>query len=244
MRRRRSGRRLSRALSMPLCMASAFWLAGCDGAGGPDGTASGAASAGLSSAFASAPASAAVPSSRAAATPDAGAARLGEANMPAMGRSSGVFYEIFVRAFSDSDGDGIGDLQGVTDKLDYLQQLGIKGIWLMPINPSPSYHGYDVTDYYAVNPDYGTVDDLKTLLAEAHDRGIRVIMDLVLNHTSSKHPWFIESVGGKKAPSGVGTIGVQMERTYPRSVRGDRPCGTVGHRAVLISAYSRTGCRI
>lgn len=104
-----------------------------------------------------------------------------------------VFYEIFVRSFSDSNGDGIGDFNGITQKLDYLKQLGISGIWLMPINPSPSYHGYDVTDYKAVNPEYGTMDEFKTLLREAHKRGIRVIIDLVANHTSSQHPWFIEA---------------------------------------------------
>ena len=101
-----------------------------------------------------------------------------------------VFYEIFVRSFRDSDGDGVGDFNGVTEKLDYLQELGIKGVWLMPINPSPSYHGYDVTDYYAVNPDYGTMEDFKHLLEEAHKRDIRIIIDLVMNHTSSKNPWF------------------------------------------------------
>ncbi|MFC5702446.1 alpha-amylase family glycosyl hydrolase [Cohnella faecalis] len=116
-----------------------------------------------------------------------------DTNVPAMGTSSGVFYEIFVRSFSDSNGDGIGDLQGVTNKLDYLQQLGVKGLWLMPITPSPTYHGYDVTDYYSVNPDYGTLDDAKKLVDEAHKRGIKVIIDLMLNHTSSKHPWFIDS---------------------------------------------------
>jgi alpha-amylase len=101
-----------------------------------------------------------------------------------------VFYQIFVRSFRDSDGDGIGDFNGVTEKLDYLQGLGIRGIWLMPIFPSPSYHGYDVTDYYAVNPEYGSLDDFKQLQEEAHKRGIRVIIDLVINHTSSQHPWF------------------------------------------------------
>ncbi len=105
-----------------------------------------------------------------------------------------VFYEIFVRSFRDSNGDGIGDFNGITEKLDYLQDLGIRGIWLMPINPSPSYHGYDVTDYYAVNPDYGTLDDFKHLLAEAHKRDIKVIIDLVLNHTSAQHPWFKEAL--------------------------------------------------
>ena len=101
-----------------------------------------------------------------------------------------VFYEIFVRSFRDSDGDGIGDFNGIIEKLDYLEGLGIKGIWLMPIHPSPSYHGYDVTDYYAVSPDYGTMDDFKRLLEEAHEREIRIIIDFVMNHTSSRHPWF------------------------------------------------------
>jgi glycosidase len=103
-----------------------------------------------------------------------------------------------VRSFKDSDGDGVGDFQGIIEKLDYLNDgdprtttdLGIGGIWLMPINPSPSYHGYDVTDYYAVNPDYGTMQDFKELLAEAEKRGIKIIIDLVLNHTSTEHPWF------------------------------------------------------
>ena len=111
-----------------------------------------------------------------------------------------VYYEIFVRSFYDSDGDGIGDLNGVTEKLDYLNDgkpggddLGVEGIWLMPINPSPSYHGYDVTDYYEVNPEYGTMEDLQHLLEEAHKRGMKVIMDLVVNHTSTEHPWFMES---------------------------------------------------
>jgi alpha-amylase len=101
-----------------------------------------------------------------------------------------VFYEIFVRSFNDSNGDGIGDFNGIAQKLDYLQSLGVTGIWLMPINPSPSYHGYDVTDYYAVNSDYGSMDEFKNLLTESHKHGIRVIMDLVLNHTSSQHSWF------------------------------------------------------
>lgn len=109
-----------------------------------------------------------------------------------------VFYEIFVRSFSDSDGDGIGDFNGLTEKLDYLNDgdpattadLGITAIWLMPINPSPSYHGYDVVNYYNVNPQYGTLDDFRRFLDAAHQRGIHVIMDLVINHTSSSHPFF------------------------------------------------------
>ncbi len=108
-----------------------------------------------------------------------------------------VFYEIFVRSFKDSDGDGVGDFNGITEQLDYLQGLGVKGLWLMPIHPSPSYHGYDVTDYYGVNPDYGTLDDFKNLLAAAHARDIKIIIDLVLNHTSAQHPWFRQARQGQ-----------------------------------------------
>ena len=103
---------------------------------------------------------------------------------------SGVWYEIFVRSFYDTNGDGIGDLNGVTAKLDYLKSLGISGIWLMPINPSPSYHGYDVTDYYGINPHYGTMQDFRHLLTEAHKRGIKVIIDMVINHSGSENRWF------------------------------------------------------
>jgi glycosidase len=119
-----------------------------------------------------------------------------------------VFYEIFVRSFYDSNGDGIGDLKGLTKKLDYLNDgdpattsdLGVTGIWLMPITKSPSYHGYDVTDYRAIDPDYGTMDDFRGLLEAAHSRGIKVIMDLVLNHSSSYHPWFVSSASSKTSP--------------------------------------------
>jgi alpha-amylase len=117
-----------------------------------------------------------------------------------------VFYEVFVRSFADSTtgplaNDGIGDLQGLIEKLDYLNDnnpntsddLGVTGLWLMPIMQSSSYHGYDITDYYTVNQDYGTNDDFKRLVAEAHKRGIKIIIDLVVNHTSSEHPWFVEA---------------------------------------------------
>ncbi|GAB4501972.1 MAG: alpha-amylase family glycosyl hydrolase [Anaerolineales bacterium] len=111
-----------------------------------------------------------------------------------------VFYEIFVRSFSDSNGDGIGDFNGITQRLDYLQSLGVTALWLMPINPSPSYHGYDVLNYYAVNPQYGTMADFQRLLAEAHRRDMRVIMDLVLNHTSNQHPFFVAANSDVNSP--------------------------------------------
>jgi alpha-amylase len=112
---------------------------------------------------------------------------------PAAWWRDAVFYEIFVRSFNDSNGDGIGDFNGIIQKLDYIQSLGVNALWLMPIHPSPSYHGYDVLNYYAVNPQYGTLDDFKALLAEAHRRDIKIIIDLVLNHTSSRHPFFVDA---------------------------------------------------
>lgn len=111
-----------------------------------------------------------------------------------------VCYEIFVRSFCDSNGDGIGDLNGITSKLDYLQELGIEAIWLTPIHPSPTYHKYDVVDFYAIDPEYGTMDDFKNLLSQAHQRGIVVYLDLIVNHTSTLHPWFIEASKGPDNP--------------------------------------------
>ena len=111
-----------------------------------------------------------------------------------------IFYEIFVRSFYDSDNNGIGDFNGITAKLDYLEELGINAIWLMPIHPSPSYHGYDVLNYYAVNHEYGTMDDFKHLLEEAHKRDMHIIIDLVLNHTSSQHPFFVDANNNPQSP--------------------------------------------
>src|SRR5438477_190257 len=111
-----------------------------------------------------------------------------------------VCYEVFVRSFYDSNGDGIGDLRGLTQKLDYISGLGADCVWLMPVAESPSYHGYDVTDYYKVEPDYGTNDDFKAFVAAAHQRHIRVLVDMVLNHTSSEHPWFQEALRDTAAP--------------------------------------------
>ncbi len=111
-----------------------------------------------------------------------------------------VMYEIFIQSFADSNGDGTGDINGMTSRLDYLQDLGIKGIWLMPIMPSPSYHKYDVTDYYGIHPDYGTMDDFKNFVAEAHKRDIKVVIDMIINHTSNAHPWFLDAMKSDKSP--------------------------------------------
>lgn len=111
-----------------------------------------------------------------------------------------VTYEIFVQSFADSDKDGIGDIRGMIQKLDYLQDLGVKAIWLMPVNPSPSYHKYDVTDYYDIHPDYGNLEEFKQFVKEAHKRDLKVVMDLVVNHTGRDHPWFQSAMKGEDSP--------------------------------------------
>ncbi|MDY2727684.1 MAG: alpha-amylase family glycosyl hydrolase, partial [Candidatus Onthovivens sp.] len=100
------------------------------------------------------------------------------------------FYEIFVASYQDSDGDHVGDLNGVTSKLDYIKDLGYNGIWLMPINVSPTYHKYDVADYYTIDSSYGTLQDLENLITECHERDIKIIMDLVINHSSTNNNMF------------------------------------------------------
>lgn len=105
-----------------------------------------------------------------------------------------VVYEIFIRSFYDSDGDGVGDINGVSQKVDYLRKLGIDAVWFMPFNEAVSYHGYDITDYYNVEKDYGTMEDLENMIQVLHENGIKVIMDLVINHTSDEHPWFKDAV--------------------------------------------------
>jgi maltose alpha-D-glucosyltransferase/alpha-amylase len=112
-----------------------------------------------------------------------------------------VFYEVYVRAFYDSSGDGHGDLRGLTQKLDYLKDLGVDCLWLMPTYPSPlKDDGYDIADYYGIHPSYGTLDDFKSLLEAAHARNIRIITDLVLNHTSDQHPWFQAARADRNSP--------------------------------------------
>lgn len=114
--------------------------------------------------------------------------------------TGGTCYEVFVRSFQDSDGDGIGDLNGLMSRLDYVANLGASCIWLMPVAASPSYHGYDVSDYYRVEPAYGTNEDFKRLMVEAHRRHIAVLVDMVLNHSSNQHPYFQEALRDPASP--------------------------------------------
>lgn len=112
--------------------------------------------------------------------------------LPAPSRAeSGLAYEIFVGSFADSNGDGIGDLKGIEEKLEYIAELNVDWLWLTPIHPSPSYHHYDVLDYCAVAPEFGTIEDFDSLAAACEEKGIGLMLDLVVNHTSSEHPWFL-----------------------------------------------------
>ncbi|MFZ5471878.1 MAG: maltose alpha-D-glucosyltransferase [Myxococcota bacterium] len=112
-----------------------------------------------------------------------------------------IIYELHVRAFYDSNGDGIGDLRGLIEKLPYLESLGVDCLWLLPMYPSPLRDdGYDIADYYSIHPDYGTLEDFKRLVDEAHRRGLRILTELVVNHTSDQHPWFIEARSDPSSP--------------------------------------------
>ena len=127
-----------------------------------------------------------------------------------------VFYEIHVRGFFDGNADGMGDLRGVTDKLDYLEWLGIDCIWLLPMYPSPLRDGgYDIADFYDIHPDYGTVDDFRAFVDAAHQRQIRVIADLVMNHTSSDHPWFQEARSSPDSPKRDWYVWSDSDDGYP-----------------------------
>src|SRR4029078_7731500 len=114
---------------------------------------------------------------------------------------SAVVYQIYPRSFADSNGDGIGDLPGVTARLDHLAELGVDAVWLSPVYRSPQDdNGYDISDYQDVDPAFGTLADLDALIAALHGRGIRLVMDLVVNHTSDEHPWFVESRSSPDSP--------------------------------------------
>jgi maltose alpha-D-glucosyltransferase/alpha-amylase len=129
-----------------------------------------------------------------------------------------VFYELNVRAFYDSNGDGCGDLDGLTQKMDYLKDLGVDAIWLLPIYPSPLLDdGYDIADYCNIHPDYGTLEDFKTFLQAAHQRGMRVITDLVLNHTSNQHQWFQSARQGRNDPYHDYYVWSDSDQKYARA---------------------------
>jgi len=127
-----------------------------------------------------------------------------------------VFYEIHVRGFFDGSDDGSGDFRGLSEKLDYLQWLGIDCVWLLPFYPSPLRDGgYDIADFGGVHPDFGTTEDFRVFVEAAHERGIRVIADLVMNHTSSDHPWFQEAREGRDSPKHEWYVWADDEERYP-----------------------------
>ena len=112
-----------------------------------------------------------------------------------------VVYQIYPKSFQDSDGDGVGDIRGIIGRLDYLEELGIDAVWISPMYRSPQNdNGYDISDYQDIDPMFGTLADMDELIAQAGKRNIRIIMDLVLNHTSDEHPWFLEAKKGKDNP--------------------------------------------
>ncbi|HEY3318335.1 MAG TPA: alpha-amylase family glycosyl hydrolase [Coriobacteriia bacterium] len=114
---------------------------------------------------------------------------------------AGVIYQVYPRSFQDSDGDGVGDLRGIVRRLDYLEWLGVDAVWICPVYPSPmADFGYDISDYCAIDPLFGTMEDFDRVVAEAHGRGMRVLLDYVPNHTSDHHPWFVESRSGRDSP--------------------------------------------
>ncbi|MDQ3546115.1 MAG: alpha-amylase family glycosyl hydrolase, partial [Verrucomicrobiota bacterium] len=148
-----------------------------------------------------------------------------------------VIYELHVKTFHDSDGDGIGDFRGLIEKLDYLQELGATAIWLLPFYPSPMRDdGYDIADYYDVNPNFGTLADFKAFLSAAHERGLRVITELVINHTSDQNPWFQASRRAMAARTVAGDVvpGSPSE-SHPTGRGGSHPAGD------SVPGYKRDG---
>jgi alpha-glucosidase len=133
-----------------------------------------------------------------------------------------VFYQIYPRSFADGNGDGIGDFKGMTEKLDYLKDLGVDALWLSPHFPSPNWDcGYDISDYCGVAPEYGNLGDFKIFLREAHARGLRVILDLVLNHTSDEHPWFLESKSSRDNPKADWYVWLDSPRPLGEGTGGE-----------------------
>ena len=159
-----------------------------------------------------------------------------------------VIYQLHIRAFKDSNGDGIGDFPGLIDKLDYLSELGVTAIWLLPFYPSPlKDDGYDIADYTRINPSYGTLKDFQRFMKEAHARGIRVITELVINHTSDQHEWFQKS---RRAPVGSYWRDFYVWSDDPNKYKGTRIIfkdlrlrigrGTRSRRAITGTGFIRT----
>ncbi len=148
-----------------------------------------------------------------------------------------VLYEIFPRSFYDSNGDGIGDLKGITAKLDYIKGLGVGAIWLTPIFASPSYHGYDTTDYYKIQPEFGTEDDLRELVRQAHQRNIRVLLDYVVAHTSNEHPFFKDAFGNLNSPYADWYRWTNKEHTTYESFASNDIMPTLNHDNPTVAKY-------
>jgi alpha-glucosidase len=146
-----------------------------------------------------------------------------------------VFYEIYPRSFADSNGDGIGDLSGITSKLDYLKELGVGALWITPFFPSPQVDfGYDVSDYEQIDPMYGTLADFDRLVAEGKKRGIRIVLDLVVNHTSDQHKWFVESKSSRTSPKRDWYVwrDGKPDGGPPNNWRPIRPCRWIRSRCI------------
>jgi oligo-1,6-glucosidase len=142
---------------------------------------------------------------------------------------SAVVYQVYPRSFADGDGDGIGDLTGLAGRLDHLQDLGVDVVWLSPIYPSPQDdNGYDISDYQDVEPVFGTLEQLDALLAAVHARGMRLVMDLVVNHTSDEHPWFVQSRSSRDDPRRDWYWWRPARRAWSRELRA--PSRTTGRR--------------
>jgi glycosidase len=181
------------------------------------------------SAVAVGPTASAVPEPTGAASPGACPITLQPASAPLKWWQTAVFYEVFVRSFADSNGDGIGDLDGLTAHLDDLNDgnpgtttdLGVTALWLMPVAESPSYHGYDVTDYTKIEPDYGDTAAFRRLVDAAHARGIKVVVDFEANHTSDQHPWFVDALAG--GPHHDWYVWSKTDQAWPNPIGGGNP---------------------
>ncbi len=148
-----------------------------------------------------------------------------------------VLYEIFVRSFRDSNGDGIGDLKGITESLDYLQKLGVNTLWLTPIFSSPSYHGYDVSNYYSINPEFGSKEDLIQLVNAAHERHMYILLDYVASHTSSRHPFFVDALKNPTSQYADFYLWKDESHSTYQSYQGHNSMPTINHASEKANRY-------